>query len=194
MSSTTQPGSAVESFMRKPQTGLTKFFFKMPILLWRLGLARLLPANLLLLTTVGRKSGQPRRTMLESWYFDGIYYVFSGWGDRASWVKNLLETPQVTVQTARLGAQGAHARKADDDGELARLYRQGATSPLWGRYLAAWGIEESEDDFLAKKDRLYAIRLSPDPNLSVQPQKADLVWLWLPLAILGLVAFWRRRG
>ncbi len=192
MSSAIQAVHAPESMMRRPLTGLKKLFFKLPIILWRLGLARLLPGNFLLLTTVGRKSGQLRRTMLEAWYFDGVYYVTSGWGGKAQWVQNLLASPQVTVQTVRLGAQGADARLADDDGELARIYRHGATSPFWGRYLAAWGIEENEDDFLAKKDRLNIIRLSPNPHIPAQPQPVDLAWVWLPVALLGFM-LWRAR-
>lgn len=183
---------ATESMMRRPLTGWRKVFFKLPILLWRMGLARLLPGNFVLLTTTGRKSGASRRTMVEAWYFDGVYYVVSGWGGMAQWVKNVAAHPQVTVQTARLGSQGAVARRVRDEGELARLYRHGAASPFWNRYLAAWGIAPSEEDFLAKQDRLHIIRFAPDPEVVPQPQATDLAWVWLPVAAL-VWWLWRAR-
>ena len=189
----TDAQTAVENMMRKPLTGWRKFFFKLPILVWRLGLGAVLPGNFVLLTTTGRKSGEPRRTMVEAWYFDGVYYVVSGWGSRAQWAKNLAAHPEVTVETMRLGAQGALAQTVVDDAQLSRLYQHGAASPFWDRYLAAWGIAPSEDDFLAKKDRLHIVRLTPNPDVVPQPQPADLAWVWLPAALLGLWLWGRRR-
>jgi deazaflavin-dependent oxidoreductase (nitroreductase family) len=57
--------------------------------------------SVLLLNTVGRKSGQPRTTPL-SYYRDGGAYlvVASNWGKEAhsAWYYNLLDHPQTTIQ------------------------------------------------------------------------------------------------
>lgn len=52
----------------------------------------------LLLTTTGRKSGQPRLTPLQFSELDGEYYVASSRGARADWFRNLQADPQVRVQ------------------------------------------------------------------------------------------------
>lgn len=52
----------------------------------------------LLLTTTGRKSGQPRVTPLQFEEVDGDYYIASARGQEADWFKNIRATPEVHVQ------------------------------------------------------------------------------------------------
>lgn len=59
--------------------GLTKWLCKSPILFYRLGLGFLVGQIFMLMTTIGRKSGQPRRTAIEFHEFTGRNYVFSSW-------------------------------------------------------------------------------------------------------------------
>jgi deazaflavin-dependent oxidoreductase (nitroreductase family) len=57
------------------------------------------PAHLvLLLTTTGRKSGQPRVTPLQFEEVDGLYYVASARGPEADWFRNVVACPRVQVQ------------------------------------------------------------------------------------------------
>ena len=51
-----------------------------------------------LLTTTGRKSGQPRVTPLQFEEIDGLFYVGSARGSQADWVLNIVADPNVTVQ------------------------------------------------------------------------------------------------
>ena len=52
----------------------------------------------LLLTTIGRKSGLPRITPLQFEAVNGVYYVASARGQEADWFKNILANPHVQVQ------------------------------------------------------------------------------------------------
>jgi deazaflavin-dependent oxidoreductase (nitroreductase family) len=52
----------------------------------------------LLLTTIGRKSGKPRITPLQFEEAEGVVYVASARGQEADWFKNILATPRVHVQ------------------------------------------------------------------------------------------------
>ena len=52
----------------------------------------------LLLTTIGRKSGLPRLTPLQFEEVDGKYYVASARGPEADWFKNILANPRVHIQ------------------------------------------------------------------------------------------------
>lgn len=52
----------------------------------------------LLLTTIGRKSGQPRLTPLQFEEVDGTIYIASARGQSADWFKNILANPNVHVQ------------------------------------------------------------------------------------------------
>jgi len=52
----------------------------------------------LLLTTLGRKSGLPRITPLQYEGVDGCYYIASARGAEADWYKNILANPSVHIQ------------------------------------------------------------------------------------------------
>src|SRR4030042_707652 len=55
-------------------------------------------SRVLVLTTIGRKSGQPRCTPLQFEEVEGAYYVASARGVTADWYRNLVECPQANVQ------------------------------------------------------------------------------------------------
>ena len=52
----------------------------------------------MLLTTIGRKSGLPRMTPLQYEEVDGNYYIASARGADADWFKNICTNPNVHVQ------------------------------------------------------------------------------------------------
>lgn len=86
---------------RKPVTGLKKFFFRAPLFLYRMGLGGLLGQRFLLLNHTGRKSGQPRQTVLEVVNHDktnDTYFIASGFGKKSDWYLNILTHPKVEIQ------------------------------------------------------------------------------------------------
>ncbi len=77
------------------------------------------------LTTVGRRSGQPRTTLLTSPYHEGstLVVVASRGGDDRdpAWLLNLRDQPQVTVSVGGKPPQAMRAEVAGPD-ERARLW------------------------------------------------------------------------
>ena len=87
-----------------PPRGWARLAFRLPIWFYRLGLGGLLGKRFLLLTHTGRKSGQPRQTVLEVVRYDPdstTFIVASGFGEKSDWVRNLRQNPDVTVQCWR---------------------------------------------------------------------------------------------
>jgi deazaflavin-dependent oxidoreductase (nitroreductase family) len=85
--------------MREPR--LVRWFFRLPVTLYRFGLADQLGRSTLLLTTRGRKSGLPRTTAL-NYVIDGdVTCVLSGSGPGSDWLRNLQANPNVLVQVGR---------------------------------------------------------------------------------------------
>ena len=74
------------------------------------------------LTTAGRLTGRPHE--IEIWFAldGGALYMLSGARDRSDWVKNLRETPKVTVRISDRTFEG-HARVVDDGEEDALARR-----------------------------------------------------------------------
>jgi deazaflavin-dependent oxidoreductase (nitroreductase family) len=60
----------------------------------------------LLLTTIGRKSGLPRITPLQFEKIDDRYYVASARGENADWYRNLQHNTSVHVQVGKLESDG----------------------------------------------------------------------------------------
>jgi deazaflavin-dependent oxidoreductase (nitroreductase family) len=77
------------------------------------------------LTTIGRKTGQPRSSMLTSPYQEGdrTYIVASRGGDdhNPAWFLNLTDNPEVTVSIQGARSQKMHAEVAGAD-ERARVW------------------------------------------------------------------------
>jgi deazaflavin-dependent oxidoreductase (nitroreductase family) len=87
--------------IRARPRGLLRWFFRIPIWFYRLGLGWLLGSRFLLLHHIGRKSGLPRQTVLEAVNYDkatDTYYIAVGFGPKTDWYRNLLQTPEATIQ------------------------------------------------------------------------------------------------
>jgi len=90
--------------MKNPPRGLAAIPWRMPILLYRLGLGWLLGERFLLLTHTGRKSGLPRHAVLEVIRHDArtkTWYVSSGFGEKSQWFRNVMKTPRVSLKIGR---------------------------------------------------------------------------------------------
>ena len=80
-----------------------KMFFKFPIYLYKVGLGGLIGSKLLLLTTVGRKSGRYRTTPLG--YItgeEGVFYITAGWRGSSNWYRNVKTNPEVQVRAGSI--------------------------------------------------------------------------------------------
>ena len=57
------------------------------------------PAELVLvLTTIGRKTGKAHKTPLQYELVEGVFYVGSARGQKADWYRNILSNPEVIVE------------------------------------------------------------------------------------------------
>lgn len=84
--------------LQRPRRFLWKLIRLPPRLLYRLGLGPLVGQVVLLLTTIGRKSGLPRTTPLQYEEVDGAIYIGAARGRKADWFRNIVANPQVEVQ------------------------------------------------------------------------------------------------
>jgi deazaflavin-dependent oxidoreductase (nitroreductase family) len=87
----------------RPPHGLTRLMMRFPIWLFRMHLGWMVGERFLLLTHTGRSSGVPRQAILEVLQHDtanDAYYVLSGWGGKADWLRNVEKTPEVIITVA----------------------------------------------------------------------------------------------
>lgn len=152
----------------QPPRGMARTLYRLPIKLFRLHLGWLLTGHFLLLTHVGRKSGPPRQTVLEVLLHDkasGAYYVLAGWGEQSDWVKNIEETPQVTISMGRRRFRAAASRLSPEEAEL-KVIAYGRQHPRLIRYLPrllGYRIDGSEEDLCALARPGIVVAFAPTP-------------------------------
>lgn len=105
-------------FAASPPRGPLRAAFRSPVVLYRLGLGRLLGHRFLLLTHLGRRSGQKRQTVLEVVRHNPAtheYVVVSGFGGTADWYRNLLVHPALEISSGGERFRPAQRFLADDE-------------------------------------------------------------------------------
>lgn len=112
---------------RRLASGTAKYAFN-PVVrgLFRLGL----PApGTVILETIGRKSGRPRRTPVTNGLDEGVFWIVAEHGRRASYVKNIEANPRVRVRIGRRWRTGT-ARLLPDDDPRERLHYLSSMRPI----------------------------------------------------------------
>jgi deazaflavin-dependent oxidoreductase (nitroreductase family) len=118
-----------------------------PKFFYRIGLGPLLGGKVLLLTTVGRKSGLLRTTPLQYEKIGNDYLIGSMRGVHADWYQNLLVDPCVVLQVGREHIQGV-AEPIDDPERVYEFlrYRLEKNPRMIGTILRLDGLTTNPDD------------------------------------------------
>jgi deazaflavin-dependent oxidoreductase (nitroreductase family) len=168
-----------------------RVLLRLPIWLYRMGLADVVSIMpLMILTTRGRKSGLPRRAVIEYRRHGRKIYAISAWGKRPQWVQNLADDPCVTLQQGRRNI-AARAKLVDDASEALRvLYLFRRTSPVVYDAVLAWLADGQVIDARTLpdvSDQFTIIRFDPveDPPL-LPVVEADLAWIG-PVSVLAAI-------
>ena len=77
-----------------------------PQIVYAIGLGPLIGNVVLLLTTIGRKSGKRRVTPLQYEEIDGVIYLGAALGQKADWFRNIQANPKVEVRVKSRHFQG----------------------------------------------------------------------------------------
>ncbi|HMM41191.1 MAG TPA: nitroreductase family deazaflavin-dependent oxidoreductase [Thermomicrobiales bacterium] len=109
---------------REPASQLQRLFLRGPALMYHGPLAELFRWRcVMLLTTTGRKTGQPRTTAVSFMPDGDRYIVFSGWGTSSNWYRNVRASPRVRIKVGRR-MMAADARLIEDPDERVALMRR----------------------------------------------------------------------
>lgn len=176
-----------------------KRFNPFMILLFRLGLGKwvnLWPqvgGRIMVITHTGRKSGLRRRTPVNYAPIDGALYCTAGFGARSDWYRNLVANPEVEIWLPGEWRRG-HAEDISQDPRRIPLLREviiasGVVGPMLG--VNPRTMSNAEFDRATSDYRLVRIRLAE--RLQGPGGPGDLVWVWIPLALVGALLIYMRR-
>ena len=149
---------------RTPPTGVTRWFMRAPIALYRLRLGFLLGRRFVMINHVGRVSGMARRVVVEVVRRDGdSVVVCSGFGESCQWFQNLQAQPDVSIVIS-CRQLDVHARRlSPEEGENEMLDYAGR-HPSAARTLAGYmgfDADGSPETFREVGHALPFIRFDP---------------------------------
>ncbi len=106
-----------------PVQGIARWALRAPIWLYRHHLGWLFGHQTLMLIHRGRKTGLPRRTVLEVLHYDRrtrAYTVAAGWGPHSDWLRNIEHSPNVVVASGggRMAARAEVLSRAAAEAEI----------------------------------------------------------------------------
>lgn len=163
------------------------------VLLWRLGLGRMLNVapglfgRYMILTTTGRRTGLRRRVSVNYAPGNGSVFCVSGWGTRSNWYRNLLANPEVEVWIPG-GRWVGRAEPVSDSADAVEVMRNvlretGALDHL----LAGIDYRTVSDGVVQMlTSRWPPVRISLGEHARGPGGPRDLAWVW-PLAALALL-------
>ncbi len=190
------PGSPASNGLRQVFRNFNPFM----LALWRLGLGEWINSapeyggRIMVLTTVGRKSGLPRRTPVNYALVGGEIYCTAGFGIISDWYRNLLKDPEVEVWLPDGWWCGIAEDISADPARLQLLREVLIASGLAAKF-AGLDTQRMTDEELAKSSESYRlIRIRRTAARTGHGGPGDLAWVW-PASTLLLVSAWLlRRG
>ncbi len=131
----------IETFLvpRNSPGPFFRLWFRHPLVYYQLGLGPLIGKQVLILTTIGRKTGKERATPLGYAYHvaERVYYVSSGWDGHTDWYRNLSANPRVHVQVGFLEFDGV-AEKVSMEKRIQLLAEYNQRNPFAARMWPRW--------------------------------------------------------
>jgi deazaflavin-dependent oxidoreductase (nitroreductase family) len=141
---------------------------KLPLLLYRTGLGRLLGHRFMLLTHVGRRSGKVRQTVLAVLHFDPKtmeIMAISAWS-ASDWYKNILALPALQVETGSTRYVPIHHSLSSE--EIAALFEDYRSKhPIFSRIVCripGWKWDASHEELLELAKTLRGVAFQPKEN------------------------------
>jgi deazaflavin-dependent oxidoreductase (nitroreductase family) len=179
------PMNAIRKFFRY----LNKYFM---VPAFKLGFAPFMgnpfSGYIMVLKTIGHKSGLTRYAPVNYAIHNGNVYCLSGFGKIAHWYKNLSANPQIEMimPSGTVAGNAVTVTGADERLTLMRqiLKNSGFASFMSG--INAFTI--SDEDLLEKGSDMIVIHITPNGIFAGEADPGGWLWLWLIIiAIIVLV-------
>jgi deazaflavin-dependent oxidoreductase (nitroreductase family) len=185
-------------------SGAARPLLRIPVLIYRLGFGWLLDAfNIMILTTRGRNSGQPRYTPLEYRRHGKKLYAIAAWGENSNWLQNLLADSEVTLCRGHqvMAAQASRVQHRAEATVVLHLFRRSSPLMIFDALRGRLGMHTAEVRVEPAHVGEYTIirfdALPSSPTLPAPPD--DLRWtpfigagLLVLLLVFTLIG-WARR-
>jgi len=150
-----------------PPKGFSRFFYRLPIHIYRIGLGRLMGSRFLLLEHTGRKSGKLRRNVLEVVRRDDAtrtFYIVSAWGEKSDWLRNVRANPavKIIVDGTRYSAKATPLSREESERELLDYAQRYPRAAIELSRLLGYRLDGTPEDFAALAEQMTIVALRYD--------------------------------
>ena len=143
---------------------------------------------IMVLKTIGHKSGLTRYAPVNYAIHGGNIYCLSGFGEIAHWYKNLTTNPQIEMIMPS-GTVAGNAVTVTDADEKLSMMRQILKNSGFAAFTAEYNpFTISDEDLQEKGDEMVVIRIAPNGTRSGAADPGGWLWLWLMLGLVLVVA------
>ncbi|MBI9051792.1 MAG: nitroreductase family deazaflavin-dependent oxidoreductase [Anaerolineaceae bacterium] len=150
-----------------PPKGISRLFFRFPILLFKIGLGWIFGKRFLLLHHTGRKSGLPRKVVLEVPKYDketNTYYVNAGFGPKSDWFRNIQKQPQNSIQVGNKTHKViAKQVSAEESGQIMLEFAK--KYPFEAKFIAKgvgyYDVGDADEDWINLGREMIFVALRP---------------------------------
>jgi deazaflavin-dependent oxidoreductase (nitroreductase family) len=174
-----------------PDSPILRKLYRAPILLYRLGLGKLFGKYVMIISTIGRKSGKVRRTPIEYYRSGDMTFAISGFEKTPQWYKNLKAHPYVTLQNNQ-GTQAMLARRPNTAEEWLAVLDYIKASPITNMVIPDVVDNLEDPEVQAQIQKWPVVLFQPTDEPCPEPLPVDLFWAW-PLILFALafeITFW----
>ena len=164
-------------------------YFMVPV--FRLGLGPFVgnpfSGYIMVLKTIGSKTGIERYAPVNYAIMDGTIYCLSGMGKIAHWYKNLIAQPEVEMILPSGTLSGRAATVTDADEWLRATRRILKNSGFAGFLAGINAFSISDEDLRSKGREMVVIRITPHGLRSGTADPGGRLWLWLTVGAVVLI-------
>jgi len=146
--------------------GLSRFLYRLPLWIYRLGLGGFLGKRFIRIFHRGRISGETREAVVEIVRFEpesGTAVTISAWGDRADWFRNIRKNPLVEAQIGwhRYAAEAVILTEDQRVTEFINYARIHPVTAVRLPGLVGHELDGNEDDFIAFAKKVEMVAVKP---------------------------------
>jgi deazaflavin-dependent oxidoreductase (nitroreductase family) len=163
-------------------------FFMVPI--FRLGMGPFvgnpITGYIMVLKTIGRKTGKTRYTPVNYALKDGYVYCAAGFGKISHWYKNLKANPHLEVILPSGPVYGVMEEVADPDEALyttKHIFKNAGFAVIFEGYIPFREIPDEKIKALLKRVRILRIRPTGVGSGASDPSG----WMWVSLTVLVIL-------
>ncbi len=160
--------------------------------MFRLGLGPFfgnpLSGYVMVLRTIGRKTGKVRWVPVNYAIVDGSIYCLVGMGRKSPWLLNLEANPDVDL-IMPAGALAGHVEEATDPAERARVLRRLLKNAGFATLFEGVNPWRASDEAIARKSaEQVVLRIKPTGLGSGAGDPGGWAWIWTVVVTIVIVA------